>query len=643
MSGRFTSVNPAFLSTRGFGEAELTTTPFLEFVHPEDRAATLAELEGLQRGNPTLVFENRYRTKDGGWCWLAWKATPWPEGGLIYATARDITRQRADAENIRQLNTRLEQALAQRTAEAAASEERFRLMVEQVQDYAIFMLDCEGRVTSWNSGAQRAKGYEAAEILGRDFSCFHTAEDIAAGRPAALLAEARAKGRARDEGWRVRRDGSRFWAEVFVTTIQGQDGGLRGFAEVTHDLTERRKVEAQSIRSQRLESIGTLAGGIAHDLNNALAPVLMGIEVLRSSHPGSSDILDMVEASAARGADMVRHLLTFAKGVEGERVAVSPARLVGEVARIVQSTFPKNLQLVTRVPEQTPALLGDATQLHQVLLNLCVNARDAMPGGGRLAIEAAVVEVDAAFMGTLNAPEAKLGRYVRLRVIDSGTGIPPEIIDRIFDPFFTTKAPDRGSGLGLSNCLGIVRAHGGFFHVYSHPGRGTTIAAYLPIAAADAVSGATSDLFVPGRAEPRGQGEQILFVDDEEPVRAIARRVLAALGYTPMTATDGTDALIQAAQSRQTLHAVITDLHMPHMEGEALVRALRRMSPELPIIAASGRIDEVVGERLRQLGVKIILPKPFTQEQLARAIAALRQEPPARTRPPFGGGSGGRV
>ncbi|MCX6895397.1 MAG: ATP-binding protein, partial [Verrucomicrobia bacterium] len=243
--------------------------------------------------------------------------------------------------------------------------------------------------------------------------------------------------------------------------------------ERSQSLAERKTMERQLLRTQRLDSIGTLAAGVAHDLNNALAPIMMGVELLRIQYPGESKIVDMFEASARRGADMVRQLLTFAKGADGDRVSLQPTRLVREMENLMKGSFPKNIELAVRCDPKLPTVSGDGTQLHQVLLNLCVNARDAMPHGGKLVLEAQRVELDAAFVAAAAAPDAKPGEYVMLRVTDTGTGIPPEILDRIFDPFFTTKGPDKGTGLGLSTCMGIVKGHGGFMQVYSQPGKGS--------------------------------------------------------------------------------------------------------------------------------------------------------------------------
>jgi len=328
----------------------------------------------------------------------------------------------------------------------------------------------------------------------------------------------------------------------------------------------------------------------------------------------------MIEASAQRGTDMVRQLLTFARGAEGERVAVCPSQLVHELERLMKGSFPKSIELQIASPEGLPAVVGDPTQLHQVLLNLCVNARDAMPGGGTLAMGLQAVELDAVYARAI--PDAVPGRYVALRVSDTGSGIPPEILDRIFDPFFTTKAADKGTGLGLSTVLGIVKGHGGFVQVYSQPGEGTIFTVYLPVAPSDA-GAAVPATAVETPEAGQGHGETVLFVDDEAAVREVGRTVLERLNYQVLLATDGADGLVRAAEHRHALSAVITDLHMPHMDGLAFVRALHRTLPNLPVVVASGRVDEAAASELLRLGVTRRLDKPFTQAQLARELREL--------------------
>jgi CheY-like chemotaxis protein len=312
--------------------------------------------------------------------------------------------------------------------------------------------------------------------------------------------------------------------------------------------------------------------------------------------------------------------LTFAKGAEGERVALQPDHLVKELERLMKGSFPKNIQLVVKCDPKLPLVLGDATQLQQVLLNLCVNARDAMPDGGTLTLEAQRVEVDATYASSVL--DGKPGHYLMLRVLDTGTGIPPEIIDRIFDPFFTTKSPDKGTGLGLSTVMGIVKGHGGFLHVYSQPGKGSTFAVYLPAALEDG----DTEHWAKAAAGFRGQGETVLFVDDEPDIRMVARGVLQHLNFKPLIAADGADGLIQVTQHRTELRVIITDLHMPHMDGLAFVREIRRMLPDIPIVLASGRMEAALAGEFKTLGVTNRLDKPFTEQQLAEALKTVLQK-----------------
>ena len=419
----------------------------------------------------------------------------------------------------------------------------------------------------------------------------------------------------------VQPGGSIRWVLDNGTPIRNEAGEIVRVSGVARDITERKRAERQALRTQRLESIGTLAGGVAHDLNNALAPIMMATQMLRMRYPGEAKMIDIVAASARRGADMVRQLLTFAKGVEGERLLIQPQHLLKEMEKIIKGTFPKNIELRTSFPDKLQTVLGDSTQLHQVLLNLCVNARDAMPKGGTLTLAAENVEIDATYASAV--PEAKPGRYVVWRVTDTGTGIPPAIVDRIFEPFFTTKGLDKGTGLGLSTVIGIVKSHGGFIQVYSTPGQGSTFAVYLPTEGSS--KGDTAFLTKAG-VTFQGNGETILVVDDEPAVREVTRAVLTKLNFTVLTASDGTDALIQVAEHRAELRVVITDLHMPQMDGLTFVRVLRHMLPEAGIIVASGRLDEREENEFKTLGVSALLNKPFTQETLVAAVKTALQK-----------------
>ena len=402
----------------------------------------------------------------------------------------------------------------------------------------------------------------------------------------------------------------------------GEQGRVHGYVS---DITDRVRQELLARRSQRLESIGTLAGGIAHDLNNTLTPITMGIQMFRHENPGHSELAEAIEQSALRAASMVRQLLTFAKGVGGRRLALEPRQLVQEVRQIVGSTFPKNIGLQLDVADDLPSVVGDPTQLHQVLLNLCVNARDAMPAGGTLSLAASVAQVDAAAAARMLG--ARTGRFVLIRVADTGTGIDPAHMERIFEPFFTTKSAEQGTGLGLSNAMGILRGHHGFIHVRSQPGQGATFEVYLPVAETPAASPADP---APFGHLPVGAGQTILFVDDEKPVSHLAARLLARLGYRPLVVNSAADGLQHLRERGGEIAAIITDLQMPGMDGLEFARAARALCASVPILVASGRLDDAVAEAFQQLGVHLRLDKPFTSPQLAEQLcAALNGSPSA--------------
>ncbi|MCU0791859.1 MAG: response regulator [Opitutaceae bacterium] len=395
--------------------------------------------------------------------------------------------------------------------------------------------------------------------------------------------------------------------------IQGPDGKPREATGTCQDVTERKKLEDQFLRAQRMESIGTLAGGIAHDLNNLLSPIVMGIDLVRqfSPDPRAERVLDNMERSAKRGADLVRQVLSFARGVDGARVSVSIDALTSEIAEIARNTFPKNIEFTRLIAPGLSPVVGDPTQLNQVLLNLCVNARDAMPSGGKLLLAARNCEIDAQFASM--SPGAIVGHHVMIEVRDNGTGMPKEISDRIFEPFFTTKAPGSGTGLGLSTVLGIVRSHGGFIHVYSEPGKGSTFKVYLPVAA-NAPASHPEEPAAP--ALPRGKGEWVLVVDDEASVLGVTKQTLEIFGYHVLTAEDGAQAIAVFARQPEKIRLIITDMMMPVMDGLALIAAIRRLNPTLPIIAASGLASNHGVAQASAAGVHHFLTKPFTTDTL---------------------------
>ncbi len=384
------------------------------------------------------------------------------------------------------------------------------------------------------------------------------------------------------------------------------------------EMAEGRQRDQLSQRNQRLESIGTLAGGIAHDLNNLLTPVLMGVGLLKLSpvDEGTARVLDTMERSARRGTELLKQVLTFARGAAGERVVVNPSLVMREIEAVVRNTYPPAITLEVRLAKDLWTVLGDPSQLHQVLLHLCANARDAMPDGGLLSLGARNCELAA---GAAALPEgARPGLYVVLEVVDTGCGIPPESLNRIFDPFFTMKDAGTGAGLGLSTSLGIVRRHGGFISVQSEPGRGSTFSVLLP-ARKEAAVVATPAVDV--RGLPRGQGELVLVVDDDPHVAGMTRNTLEAFGYRVLSAPDGVQALGLYSANRQEVALVLTDLMMPVMNGMALAMALRRISPDVLIIGTSGHEPYISATRSPIPGLDDFLAKPCSTEDLLRVIA----------------------
>jgi PAS domain S-box-containing protein len=520
-------------------------------------------------------------------------------------------------------------SLAEEVNRRRRSEKRFHDLFEFAPD-AIVMTDSEGMITLVNQKVEKLFGYERAALVGKSIDKLMSAS--AKLGPGAFLRQflADTKQGAIGKGVSIfratKKDGTEFPVELSRGPMEFETG--TGVVAAIRDVTERENAQRIMLRTQRMESIGTLAGGIAHDLNNALAPIVMGVGMLRMQYPGATAMIDTMEASAQRGADMVRQLMTFAKGLEGERLNLQPGQLINEMRKIIESTFPKNINLRIALPNNLKTVLGDATQLHQVLLNLCVNARDAMPNGGILTLEAGNVEVDATFASSIE--DAKVGTYVRWRVIDTGTGMSPDVIERIFEPFYTTKGPNLGTGLGLSTLLGIVKSHEGFIRVHSEIGRGSTFSVYLP-----ASSRGAGDSPAPVKLQTtiQGNGETILMVDDEAPVRQVARSVLTSLDFKVITAADGAEALSLVAQNKALLRLVITDSQMPHMDGMNFVRILKYMIPETPIIVTSGGLNEKEAGEFRALEVSALLEKPFTQDKLVEALSvALKGSPPSGTR-----------
>jgi PAS domain S-box-containing protein len=414
----------------------------------------------------------------------------------------------------------------------------------------------------------------------------------------------------------LRRDGGVVWINDELHLLRDATGQPHEVVGAWTDITERKELETHLLRTQRLESVGRLASGIAHDLNNILAPMLMAPPLLREAiqDPELRNMLDLVETNAQRGSNIIKQLLTFGRGLEGERVPVQLRTLVMDMSGIIRETFHKNITTRRETPPDTWLVSGDATQLHQVLMNLCVNARDAMPEGGTLTLKLENQEFDESFARM--TPGAQPGRYVCLSVTDTGEGIAPEHLDKIFDPFFTTKELGKGTGLGLSTVLGIVQSHDGFIQVHSQPGRGTQFKVYLPASeTAEAQPASQANQLL-----PQGGGELVLVVDDESSVRQVTRKLLERNGYRVIEAAEGADGITQYVAHQQEVQVVVTDLAMPVMDGPAFIRVLRRLNPPVRVIAVSGYQSK--SSLPADLGVpgEAHLSKPFSGAMLLQTL-----------------------
>jgi two-component system cell cycle sensor histidine kinase/response regulator CckA len=511
----------------------------------------------------------------------------------------------------RQERVKAEQALLE-------SEERFRQLAEQSNDGFWFMALNPQRFIYVSPAMARIWGFSEETFyqdpqawLGAVHPEDRTRVQVAfeawvSGSDARLLQEYRV----------VRPDGSMRWVEASGTLIHDQAGKAIRASGIDRDITEQKQAEERFLRTQRLESIGTLASGVAHDLNNILVPILMAAPLLREemAEDEREKLLTLVESSAERGASVVRQVLTFARGTDGNRLLIQPIYLLEEVMKIAQTTFPKSIAIRANYSDNVRTIEADPTQLHQVLLNLCVNARDAIPEGGTLVLSAENFDIDDHYASM--TPEANAGPYVLLEVTDTGTGIPRELIDKIFDPFFTTKEIGKGTGLGLSTVVGIVKSHGGFVNVASEPGR-TTFKIFLP-----AIGERDSSLrTATGELVPRGNGETILVVDDEPFFREVAETVLSKHGYKTLLAEDGIEALALFARQSKKIALVVADIVMPFMDGLTLVRTLRRMEPAVRIIISTGRDEDCHKAEIMALHLNGCLSKPYTGATLVKKLS----------------------
>jgi PAS domain S-box-containing protein len=607
LQGRVTSWNAGARRFKGYQADEIIGEHFSRFYTPEEREKEIPRI-ALE----TAAREGRFEAegwrvrKDGTCFWANVVIDPiYEPAGVLVGFAkvtRDLTERRAAEEELRQ------------------SEERFRLLVQSVTDYAIYMLNPDGLITSWNAGAERFKGYAPNEILGEHFSRFYTEEDRAVGVPARALETARREGRFDSEGWRVRKDGSRFWASVIIDPIRNDDGQLLGFAKVTRDLTEKRAVEEQLRQSQKMEAVGQLTGGLAHDFNNLLTGIsgsleMMQVRIAQGRTVDFDRYFMAAQGAVKRAAALTHRLLAFSRRQTLDPKPTNINRLVTGLDELVRRTMGPSVEVeVVGTSGLWPTLI-DPNQLENAVLNLCINARDAMPDGGKLTIETANKWLDERAARQQDLP---VGQYVSLCVTDTGTGMTPDVISKAFDPFFTTKPLGEGTGLGLSMIYGFARQSGGQVRIYSEVGEGTTMCLYLPRHTEDAVADDEAEL----SATPpsTGEGEVVLVIDDEPTVRMLVAEVLTESGYAVIEAPDG-PAGLRILESNARIDLLITDVGLPGgMNGRQVADAARVSRSELKVLFITGYAENsVIGRRRLDNGM-FVMTKPFQMEVLASRI-----------------------
>ena len=511
----------------------------------------------------------------------------------VQGIAHDITKRTLAENELRKLSRAVEQSPA-----------------------SIIITDKEGNIEYVNPKFTQVTGYTSAEALGQNPRMLKSGEKPT--EEYKQLWETVTCGKEwRGELHNKKKNGELYWESALISPIKDASDEITHYLAVKEDITEKKLFETQLMRAQRMESIGTLAGGVAHDLNNVLAPIMLAIDVLRKSMPDerSQKMLESLESSAHRGSTIVKQILGFARGIQGETVPIQIRYIINEITNIIRETFPKSITIKESIPKNVWTIIGDATNLHQLILNLSLNARDAMPEGGTIYIKAENKTIDEHY-SRMNL-ESKPGRFVMLSVEDNGCGIPPAVVEHIFEPFFTTKEVGKGTGLGLSTVHSIVKSHGGFLNVYSEIGKGTTFRIYLPAAeAADGVQPELEKL----REMFMGHGELIMVVDDESSIRQITKHALETYGYRTITAPDGTEAIVHFASRKDEIDLVLVDMVMPIMDGPHTIKVLRKINPLIKIIASSGLTGEGNVAKDKKLGVNAFIMKPYNAEKLLEVV-----------------------
>jgi two-component system cell cycle sensor histidine kinase/response regulator CckA len=590
----FLAVNAAAVRHYGYSQDEFLKMTIKDIRPSEDISALMDDLsQGTGTGGLDNLTQWRHCKKNGALI-------------DVEITSHELTW----------LGRRAKVVLIIDITERKRSEDRLREQAEMLDhshDAIVIRNFDDQRIVFWNSAAEHLYGWSASEAIGRPIGELLYVDPKERATALKILMDT---GEFRGEVSQVTKDGRKLIGDVRVTIVRNPDGTPRSVLMINTDVTEQKKLEMQLLRAQRLESIGTLASGVAHDLNNILTPILICAEILRENptEEDAASSIALIEESAKRGANVVKQVLTFARGIEGERVPIKPSHLVQEMIDIAQNTFPKTIEILGRYTNDLWSIKCDPTQLHQVLLNLSVNARDAMPNGGSITIGAENFDVDEQY--TSMTPGAKPGPHVMFRVSDTGAGMSRATIDKIFDPFFTTKEVGKGTGLGLSTTLGIIKNHDGFISVDSEMGSGTTFKIFLPAEVGEGISRKSempSELL-------KGSGELVLVVDDEPGILRITQMILEKHNYRVLTANDGPEALALIAQQKDPIKVVLTDISMPYMDGVALVRVIKKMKPEMSFIASTGQEEETHVSELQSLNVTNVLTKPYDTERLLKTL-----------------------
>jgi PAS domain S-box-containing protein len=611
-AGVIASWNTGAARIAGYAAAEIVGQPFSVFYTLEDRVSGFPEQAlATARRDGRCETEGWRLRKDGSQFWATTTLDRLTtEVGQVIgfaAVTRDDTERRGGR-----------QALCD-------SERRFRLLVESVVDYAIFMLDPAGHVTNWNAGGRRITGYTAEEIIGRHFSTFYTGEDRANGIPDRSLAIAAREGRYEADGWRQRKDGSRFWASVVIDAIRAEDGALLGFAKVTRDISERKKAQdaldetrAVLAQSQKMEAIGQLTGGIAHDFNNLLTVIASNADLLGRPQLGDKQrrkLIEGIQRASDRGARLTQQLLAFARRQPLRPETHSIRALIGNFEVVLRRAGGDTAELQLDLGREADFARIDAPQFEAALLNLVVNARDALPQGGTIRLKTRIERIgDGA-----GARGMKPGEYVVVTIEDDGTGMAQETLERAFEPFFTTKETGKGSGLGLSQVYGFVVQSGGQVKLASSVGGGTTVTLYLPTDAKAQKEAAATE------TQAQGNAGTVLVVEDDPDVMEAALSMLQSLGYDVMTAPDGPTALT-TLRREQGIDVLFTDVVMPNgVSGVELARQARRLRPEIKVLLVSGYPTAVLSAEHGLTGEFAFLSKPYRWAELAERLRGARR------------------